>query len=221
MLVSSRNGRPRRIDQTRMSFLLCFGLGYSSDHFLGSYGDGFARIVGTVRSAERAAVLNEKFAGRLRVFAFDGIKPTPEVTSAIGEADMTLISIPQTETGDPVLGAFGGALAQSRRLKSILYLSTVGVYGDHGGGWVDEETPPRPDSERGRKRLAAERAWQDLGARMRAAILGALPRPASVSAGCGSISRTFPGLTSSTAVPFVRPRCAFCSDAAGDFTAAT
>ena len=156
--------------ETGMSFLLCFGLGYSSDYFLGSYGDGFARIIGTVRSAERAAALNEKYAGRLRAFAFDGTNPTPEVTRAISEADAALISIPQTETGDPVLGAFGEALARAPRLRSIVYLSTVGVYGDHGGGWVDEETPPRPDSERGRKRLAAERGWQDFGARADKAV---------------------------------------------------
>jgi nucleoside-diphosphate-sugar epimerase len=49
-------------------------------------------------------------------------------------------------------------------------LSTVGVYGDHGGAWVDEETPPRPDSARGRGRVAAERAWQEFGARSGVAV---------------------------------------------------
>ena len=40
------------------------------------------------------------------------------------------------------------------------YLSTTGVYGDHGGGWVDETTPPKPGQPRSIERLAAERAWQ-------------------------------------------------------------
>ena len=130
-----------------MSTLLCFGLGYSAEHFVGMFGDGFERIVGTVRGTEHAAVLNARFGGRLKAFAFDGTFATPEVKNAIGEADVALVSIPQTAKGDPVLAAFGAALAQARRLRSIVYLSTVGVYGDRGGAWVDEETPPQPDSE--------------------------------------------------------------------------
>jgi nucleoside-diphosphate-sugar epimerase len=153
-----------------MSPLVCFGLGYSAEHFVARFGDGYARIVGTVRGAERAAVLNARFAGRLRVFAFDGMFPTPDVTDAIGEADLALVSIPQTETGDPVLAAFGEALARARHLRSIVYLSTVGVYGDHAGGWVDEETPPRPDVARSRERLAAEQAWQKFGAQRGVAV---------------------------------------------------
>ena len=154
-----------------MSTLVCFGLGYSAEHFVGMFGDGFERIIGTVRGVERAAVLNARFAGRLKALPFDGSSPTPVLVGAIGEADLALISIPQTEIGDPVLVAFGQALLHARRLRSIVYLSTVGVYGDHGGAWVDEETPPRPDSVRGHSRLLAERAWQDLGARSGAAIV--------------------------------------------------
>jgi nucleoside-diphosphate-sugar epimerase len=42
----------------------------------------------------------------------------------------------------------------------ISYLSTVGVYGDHGGAWVDETSECRPVSRRSVERLAAERAWR-------------------------------------------------------------
>ena len=153
-----------------MSALLCFGLGYSAEYFVGLFGDGFERIIGTVRSAEHAAVLNARFGGRLQAFAFDGTFATPEVKSAIGEADVALVSIPQTGKGDPVLAAFGNALAQARRLRSIVYLSTVGVYGDRGGAWVDEETAPQPDSKRARERLAVEHAWQSFGQRSGVAV---------------------------------------------------
>ena len=64
-----------------MTTLICFGLGYSADHYLGQFGDRFERIVGTVRSAERAALLNARFGGRLRAFAFDGAAATPEVST--------------------------------------------------------------------------------------------------------------------------------------------
>ena len=153
-----------------MSTLLCFGLGYSAEHFVGTFGGGFERIVGTVRGRERAAELNARFAGRLTALAFDGVAPTPELQHAVAEADAALISIPQTESGDPVLAAFGDALLRARRLRSIVYLSTVGVYGDHGGAWVGEDTPPHPESARGHGRLAAERAWQEFGRRSGVAV---------------------------------------------------
>jgi nucleoside-diphosphate-sugar epimerase len=148
-----------------MSNLLCFGLGYSAEHFVGLYGDGFARIVATVRGAERAAWLNTRLAGRLKALVFDGHSASPELVHAIGEADAALISIPQDETGDPVLRACGDAFERAPRLRAVVYLSTVGVYGDRHGDWVDENATPLPTSERSRKRLAAEQVWQDFGRR--------------------------------------------------------
>ena len=148
-----------------MSTLVCFGLGYSAEHFVGTFGDGFERIVGTVRGAERAAVLNTHLAGRLKALVFAGACANADVTSAIDHADCVLVSVPPNEHGDPVLEAFGDRLAHARHLRSIVYLSTVGVYGDYGGEWVDETTPPKPVSARSRARLDAERAWQKLGAR--------------------------------------------------------
>jgi nucleoside-diphosphate-sugar epimerase len=147
-----------------MSTLLCFGLGYCAEHYIAMYGDGFARIVGTVRGAERAAVLNGRLAGRFKALVFDGKSATAELVHAIGEADAALVSIPQDESGDPVLRVFSDALAHARRLRAVVYLSTVGVYGDSGGEWVDENTPAKPLSARSRNRLNAERVWQDFGA---------------------------------------------------------
>jgi len=147
-----------------MSTLICFGLGYSAEHFVGMFGDGFERIIGTVRSAERAAVLNAHLAGRMKALVFDGSFATPQVRAAIGEADLALVSVPPDDKGDPVLAAFAEALGHARRLRAIVYLSTVGVYGDRAGAWVDEQAPPRPGSPRNRARLDAERAWQKFGA---------------------------------------------------------
>ena len=154
-----------------MSTLVCFGLGYSAEHFVGTFGDGFERIIGTVRGAERAAVLNTHLAGRLKALVFAGAAANPDVTNAIGHADRVLVSVPPNEHGDPVLAAFGDTLAHARQLRTIVYLSTVGVYGDHGGKWVDETTPPKPGSPRSRARLDAERAWQKLGAKRGIAVI--------------------------------------------------
>jgi len=40
--------------------------------------------------------------------------------------------------------------------RRFVYISTTGVYGDHGGNVVTEDTPPAPNSSRAQLRLAAE-----------------------------------------------------------------
>jgi nucleoside-diphosphate-sugar epimerase len=153
-----------------MATLICFGFGYSAEHFVAAYGAKFDRIIGTVRGSERAAILNAYDAGRLQALVFDGMRPTPELNSAIAEADYVLVSVPPGENGDPVLAACGDALSRAKNLHEIVYLSTIGVYGDRGGQWVDEDTQPAPDSGRGSARLAAERDWQSLGQRSGAGV---------------------------------------------------
>ncbi|HEY4736244.1 MAG TPA: NAD-dependent epimerase/dehydratase family protein, partial [Xanthobacteraceae bacterium] len=148
-----------------MATLVCFGFGYCAEHFIAEFGGKFERIIGTVRRVERAGILNAHQAGAVRAVVFDGALATPELNGAIGAADCALISIPPDANGDPVLAACGSALAARRNVLSVVYLSTVGVYGDHDGGWVDEQTPPAPRSERSRRRVAAEQAWQQFGAR--------------------------------------------------------
>ena len=153
-----------------MSTLICFGLGYSAEHFVENFGEKFHRIVGTVRGAERAAAFNAHPSGRLNALIFDGSTATPDLRGAIAEADAALVSVPPDENGDPVLRACGDVLAHAQRLRGIVYLSTIGVYGDRGGAWVDEATPPQPGAARSRERLAAEQAWLDFGARQNIAV---------------------------------------------------
>jgi nucleoside-diphosphate-sugar epimerase len=151
--------------------LICFGLGYSAQHFVESFGQKkFDRIVGTVRGAERAAALDAHPSGRLKALIFDGTAVTPDLQSAIAEADAALVSVPPDENGDPVLRACGDVLAHAQRLRGVVYLSTIGVYGDRGGAWVDEATPPQPGAARSRERLAAEQAWLEFGARQNIAV---------------------------------------------------
>jgi len=153
-----------------MPTLICFGLGYSAEYFAGMFGQKFGRIAGTVRGAERAAILNAYDDGRLTALLFDGKTAAPDLRHAVGEAELVLVSVPPDDNGDPVLRTLGDTLSQAKHLRSIVYLSTVGVYGDCGGAWVDEAAPAKPGSARGRARLAAEQAWQELGARRGIAI---------------------------------------------------
>eukprot|EP01037_Dinobryon_pediforme_P002530 gene2530-2569_t len=85
----------------------------------------------------------------------------PEVEAAISKADVLLVSAPPREF-DPVLRDFAAAIARSKARK-IIYLSTIGVYGNQDGGWVDETTPPEPYSERSAMRAKVEQQWLNLG----------------------------------------------------------
>jgi nucleoside-diphosphate-sugar epimerase len=147
-----------------MASLVCFGFGYCAEHFITEFGGKFERIVATVRGAERAGILNAYQSPKLRALVFDGMHATAELNAAMAIADHALISIPPAANGDPALAVCGEALARGP-LRSVVYLSTVGVYGDHDGGWVDERTPVAPTFERSRARVAAEDAWQQFGAR--------------------------------------------------------
>ena len=153
-----------------MGTLICFGFGYSAEHFVAAYGAKFDRIVGTVRGSERAAILNAYDAPRLQTLVFDGTQASPELNRAIAEASDVLVCVPPGENGDPVLAVCGDALSRARHLREIVYLSTIGVYGDRSGQWVDETTEPHPDLGRANVRLATERGWQSLGERNGAGV---------------------------------------------------
>ncbi|MFM2354753.1 MAG: hypothetical protein RLZZ528_489, partial [Pseudomonadota bacterium] len=76
-----------------------------------------------------------------------------------------LTSVAPDGAGDPVLRAAGGLIAGAAgHVRWAGYLSTTGVYGDHAGGWVDEDMPLTPSTERGRARVAAEAEWRALAA---------------------------------------------------------
>jgi nucleoside-diphosphate-sugar epimerase len=99
---------------------------------------------------------------------FDGESASPALKDAVAGASALLISIaPQggTESGaDPTLAHLRDAVTAARGLGAIVYLSTIAVYGNHDGGWVDEATPVGPALSRAADRVEAERAWQAIGA---------------------------------------------------------
>lgn len=143
--------------------LFVFGLGYSSQAFVQVFGARFEAISGTVRSAEKAAHL--RAGGRIMPLIFSDIQRDAGLSPAIADGDIMLVSTPPDAQGDPALRAFAQEIAAAPRLKRIVYLSTVGVYGDHEGAWIDEATAPRPVAGRSNARLAAEDEWRALAAR--------------------------------------------------------
>jgi nucleoside-diphosphate-sugar epimerase len=139
-----------------MSTLVCIGFGYCARHLVAELGPRFERIVGTTRDPHKIAD------APVELLMFSA-HPSEPLREAIAEASHLLISASPGETGDPVLAIFGGDIAAAPALQSIVYLSSTGVYGDHGGAWVDETSPTIPAHQRGGARVKAELDWQALG----------------------------------------------------------
>jgi nucleoside-diphosphate-sugar epimerase len=148
-----------------MATLLCFGLGYVATHYVAAFGERFDRVIGTARTADKAAALAAQAPReRPEMLVFDGGEATPALAERINESDAVVVSAPPGNDGDPVLARLAGAIASSARMRKIVYLSTVGVYGNHDGAWVDETSALRAVSPRGKARIAAEDAWRNFGA---------------------------------------------------------
>ena len=133
--------------------LLSFGHGYSARALARILLPRGWRVIGTTRSPQRAAGLRASGVEPL-VWPGDGPVSLAGVTHL-------LVSAGPDERGDPVLNALGDAIAAAAPgLAWAGYLSTTAVYGDHRGGWVDENTALTPASRRGRWRVAAEAQWR-------------------------------------------------------------
>jgi nucleoside-diphosphate-sugar epimerase len=142
--------------------LVIFGLGYSAGFFArAAMAEGW-EVTGTVRSAEKAGLLSRE---GIRTLVFGGFAVSRPLSQALAEADAVLVSVQPDEEGDPVLRTLSAELAAAPNLRWIGYLSTIGVYGDHGGAWIDETADCRPTSARSKLRLATDEAWLALGER--------------------------------------------------------
>ena len=139
--------------------LFCFGLGYCADYLSAKLIKQGWQVSATCRTSEKAAVLE---ASGIRPVLLSGKKVT---VTDLDKADHILISVPPEQDGsDPVINFAEAALAALQdQLKWVGYLSTTGVYGDHQGAWIDEETPAGLLNERGQRRVAAEAQWAATG----------------------------------------------------------
>lgn len=137
-----------------------FGLGFSS---LASaramrQRDPGVTIAGTVRSQAKANLLADC---ALQALLFDGKASSPDVAEALADTTHLIQSIAPDENGDLVLRHFRDELGSARKLEWLCYYSTVGVYGDFGGEWIDETAPLVPRNMRSDRRVIAEQQWRD------------------------------------------------------------
>ena len=142
-----------------MKSLFCFGFGFSAQALARKLAQNGWRITGTSRDEKKRLSLRSQVYGCLPFESVD------EVSRALASHGHILVSIPPGEAGDIVLAAYRQELLGIRSsIRWLGYLSTTGVYGDRGGGWIDETTTPEPTTARGRARLAAEKSWLALHA---------------------------------------------------------
>ncbi|MBB2819425.1 UNVERIFIED_ORG: nucleoside-diphosphate-sugar epimerase [Rhizobium esperanzae] len=140
--------------------VMIFGCGYSGTAIAKAFAGEGVRISGTTRSAEKVEALR---ANGIEAFLFDGETMGDRLRRALVDVTHLVQSIAPGKA-DPLLRLLGEDSARLLpRLEWIGYLSTVGVYGDHKGAWVSEETPCLPVSGRSKERLEAEEGWLAIG----------------------------------------------------------
>ncbi len=138
--------------------LFCFGYGYTAD-FLGRAlrAQGDWTLAGTTRSILKRQALRK--AG-IDAYIFDTDKPLGDPMLMMQGVTHLLISTPTDQDGDLVYRLQENDIARMPNLEWVGYLSTLGVYGDRDGAFVDETTELRPSSIRGSRRVRAEGDWQ-------------------------------------------------------------
>src|ERR1700674_2969163 len=138
--------------------LFCFGFGYSAEALARRLSARTSALAGT-----RTSITDSPPPRGAGLAEFKGDAASAEVRGLLAGTTHALISIPPDLEGDPVLRHFREDLAALPDLAWVGYLSTVGVYGDWQGQWVDETSPTRPTSERSLRRVLAEKAWLAFG----------------------------------------------------------
>jgi nucleoside-diphosphate-sugar epimerase len=136
--------------------LFCFGYGYSAQALareLIKQGCP-AEIVGT------RTTFGDGVSSGAKLTAFNGDLRSAEVVALLEGTTHVLLSIPPGRDGDLALRHYETAFADLGTLRWIGYLSTIGVYGDSGGAWIDETAAIAPQNHRAELRVKAEQQWR-------------------------------------------------------------
>ena len=146
----------------RVAILGCGYVGLALGRRLAAAGH---HVAGVRRSAEGTAAVEDAGLEPVRADVTE-----PDSLSVVPDADWIVyaVSAGRGSTADArevyvdglrwAIEHFGARDSPPDRL---VYTSSTGVYGDHGGDCVDEETPPSPETERGRVLLEAERVARE------------------------------------------------------------
>jgi len=148
---------------TNSPHLFCFGLGYSAQAIARQLLAQGWLVSGTCRDQAKADLLRQK---GITPYLFSEKQDLDGPTDCMRGVTHLLSSIPPDESGDPVIHRHGEAIGEALKdspLRWIGYLSTIGVYGDQQGRWIDEECPTNPISKTSERRVVAEQQWLEFG----------------------------------------------------------
>jgi hypothetical protein len=147
-----------RVGVTLKVFFL--GVGYCARRLIAR--EPWIEASGTARTAERVAQLRDE---GVEAYVFDGAYADPGMKRALEIAEAIVVSIPPRDGTGATLERVASFFDVAPALRRILYYSTIGVYGDHGGASVDETSPTLTRTARGLARLEDEARWAAAQAR--------------------------------------------------------
>ena len=141
--------------------VFCFGFGQVAEFFINKLiqeKKDFDLSITSRQETHQIEINNLKVSS----FQFSHDKFDSSIKKQLEEANYILISIPPIEGRDIVANYLDKNLINIKNCKWITYLSATSVYGDHKGGWVNENSITKPTSSNGLSRLAAENTWREL-----------------------------------------------------------
>ena len=148
---------PARFRRERVLIVGCGDVGTRAARLLGRR----TGVLALVRDRQQAAALRAS-----GVVPLAGDLDAPATLRRLaGLATRVLHMAPPqgTGAGDPRTVALARALARRSVPEALVYGSTSGVYGDCGGALVTESQPLHPQTDRARRRVAAETAVRTFG----------------------------------------------------------
>jgi nucleoside-diphosphate-sugar epimerase len=151
---------------------LVFGCGYLGERVARQWRSAGHDVVIVTRSGERADAFKKSGYGVIvadvtQSATLAGLPAAETVLFAVGFDRSAGGSIEEVYAG----GVKNVLAALRADVGRFIYISTTGVYGNAGGDWVDEDTPPDPRREGGRASLAAERVLAESSFAARGIVL--------------------------------------------------
>ena len=143
--------------------IFCFGFGQVAKNFIKKINDKNIDISLTTTSRENS---NKKSYENIAYesYQFSENSFDQRLIERLKSSDHILVSIAPINGEDIVLKNFQNKF-ENKRIKSITYLSSTSVYGNHNGNWVDEISNTIPTSTNGIARLNAERSWLNIASK--------------------------------------------------------